>query len=526
MGIPYFFKALTDRHRDLIVPWSGRHRVGRLFLDYNCLIHQCANIVASTPCYRDIDLYNLVIQNTLFYTQQVVQMVNPQSLVYIAVDGPCPRAKMQQQRKRRYLAAWKTEMFPPLQQTTHHQQLPPQHQHQQICKWDSNVVTPGTEFMHLLMHHLTLFIKQQNAFRQHHKTPSYILTTSDEFGEGEHKIFHYLDSHPPKHHNQIDLVYGLDADLILLSLLRTNHNIMLLREAQNFNTNNKHGKHNNYTPFLLFNTTRLRQYINIPLHDYVILCSLLGNDFVPPLSYLKIKDHALDQIMTAYHNARQTLSTDLVINGNLNMPFFALILRDLAKAEQTMLKEAVEKLFKTSFDRADPEAYPLLQPQPFDLDDPQWRSHWYHYLFGKSNSKTVKTACREYLNGIIWTLKYYTSSPETDFSWYYPFHYSPTISDLAVYSQTVDIPYTFNLQKHNTFVSHVNPWIQQLLIMPPKTFTPQQTILASKLPHYYPSNFQVATFLKRFLWECGVHLPEVDFERVLAESNKIRNSVK
>lgn len=514
MGIPYFFKALIDRHRDLIVPWRSQ-RVSRLFLDYNCLIHQCANLVASTPCYRDIDLYNLVIQSTLLYTQQVVQMVNPHAMVYIAVDGPCPRAKMQQQRKRRYLASWRSEMFP-TQQT--HQP----HNQPKICKWDSNVVTPGTEFMHLLMHHLTVFTRQQNLYRQHHNNPLYILTTSDEFGEGEHKIFHYLDKNPPKHPNQIDLVYGLDADLILLSLLRTNHNIMLLRETQNFNT-----KHNNHqqSPFLLFNTTKLRQYINIPLHDYIVLCSLLGNDFVPPLSYLKIKDHALDQIMTAYHSIKSDFpTTNLVVDGDLNMPFFALILCNLAKAEQIMLKEAIERLSKIAFDHSDPEAYPLLQPHPFDIDDPQWRAHWYHYLFGKYNSKTINIACREYLYGIIWTLKYYISSPDTDFSWYYPFNYSPTISDLSVYSQTVEEPYILNLQKHNTFVSNVNPWLQQLLIMPPKGFTPQQTLVASKLPHYYPSKFQVVTFLKRFLWECGVNLPEVDFERVLVESNKIRTS--
>jgi 5'-3' exoribonuclease 1 len=516
MGIPYFFKALIDKHPDLIVPWSGKHRINRLFLDYNCLIHQCANLVTSIPCYRDIDLYNLVIQNTLVYTQQVIQMVNPHSLVYIAVDGPCPRAKMQQQRKRRYLAAWRGELFPPRENTQHHQ-------NSHLCKWDSNVVTPGTEFMHLLMHHLTMFTKQQNAYRQqNHHRPLYILTTSDEFGEGEHKIFHYLDKHVSKHPNQIDLVYGLDADLILLSLMRTNHNIMLLREAQNF----KHNQHTQYAPFLLFNATRLRQYINIPIHDYVVLCSLLGNDFVPPLSFLKIKDNALHQILSAYHNSKTSLPNDLVVDGNLNMILFAMILKELGKAEQVMLKEAVDKLGKTTFDQADPEAYPLLQPQPFDLDDPQWRSNWYHFLFGKSNSKTIKIACREYLKGIIWTLKYYTSSPDADFSWYYPFNYSPLISDLEVYSQTVEKPYTYDLQKHNLFVKNVNPWLQQLLIMPPKAFTPQQTILASKLVHYYPSKFQVVTFMKRFLWECGVHLPEVDFERILVEYNKIKESPK
>lgn len=511
MGIPYFFKALIDRHRDLIMPWRNQ-RINRLFLDYNCLIHQCASFVASTPCYRDIDLYNLVIQSTLMYTQQVIQMVNPQTLVYIAVDGPCPRAKMQQQRKRRYLAAWRSDVF------QHHQPT----SHQQPVKWDSNVVSPGTEFMHLLMHHLTVFTKQHNMFRMQHnhsvKPALYLLSTSDEFGEGEHKIFQYLDKNPSKHASQIDLVYGLDADLILLSLLRTNHNIMLLRESQNFNNQKQQ-----YSPFLLFNVTRLRQYITIPILDYVVLCSLIGNDFIPPLSYLKVKDNALDQILNAYHSSKAHVQADLVIGKKVNIQLLASILRELAKGEQVLLKEAVEKLAKTHFDRSDPEAYPMYQPQPFDLDDPQWRSDWYHYLLGKSNSTTIKTACKEYLNGIIWTLKYYTSSDDTDYSWYYHFNYSPTISDLAVYTQTIDIPYEFNAQRHKTFVNDITPWLQQMLIMPPKAFTPQQTLLASKLPYYYPCKFGITTFLKRFLWECGIIIPDIDFEKVLVEFNKIKN---
>jgi 5'-3' exoribonuclease 1 len=510
MGIPYFFKALTDRHRDLIVPWRNQ-RVNRLFLDYNCLIHQCANFVAATPCYRDIDLYNMVIQSTLMYTQQVIQMVNPQTIVYIAVDGPCPRAKMQQQRKRRYLAAWRSEMFPTEQQ--HHLS------HQQPVKWDRNVVSPGTEFMHLLMHHLTVFTNQQNMFRMQHahhhaKPPLYMLSTSNEFGEGEHKIFHYLDSNLPNHISQIDMVYGLDADLILLSLLRSNHNIMLLRETQNFHNSKQN------SPFLLFNVTRLRHYINIPILDYVVLCSLIGNDFIPPLSYLKIKDNGLDQIINAYHSSKVLIQSDLVVNNLINIQLLASILRELAKSEQVLLKEAVDKLAKTHFDRADPEAYPLYQPQPFDLDDPQWRSNWYHYLLGKFNSNTIKTACKEYLNGVIWTLKYYTSSEDIDYSWHYQFNYSPTISDLAVYTQTTDKPYELNAERHQTFVTNITPWFQQLLIMPPKAFTPQQTLLSSKLPHCYPCRFGVGTFLKRFLWECGIIVPEIDFEKILAEYNK------
>ena len=54
----------------------------------------------------------------------------------------------------------------------------------------------------------------------------YIISDSNEPGEGEHKIMNYMDKLDK---NSINVVYGLDADLIMLSMIR-NHNVYLLRE--------------------------------------------------------------------------------------------------------------------------------------------------------------------------------------------------------------------------------------------------------------------------------------------------------
>ena len=80
------------------------------------------------------------------------------------IDGVAPRAKMNQQRERRY----KSHFFKELETG-------------KSVLWDSNKITPGTEFMNDLPYKLRDLL------------PEYIhVSGPDEPGEGEHKIFEYI----------------------------------------------------------------------------------------------------------------------------------------------------------------------------------------------------------------------------------------------------------------------------------------------------------------------------------------------
>ena len=63
----------------------------------------------------------------------------------------------------------------------------------------------------------------------------FIFTGSDEPGEGEHKLFGYIRDYEC-HKHEVTVVYGLDADLIMLCLnhLRISKNIYLYRETPEF----------------------------------------------------------------------------------------------------------------------------------------------------------------------------------------------------------------------------------------------------------------------------------------------------
>jgi 5'-3' exoribonuclease 1 len=127
-------------------------------------------------------------------------------LLYISIDGVVPFAKMTQQRKRRYLSVWRNTRL-------------------NTDAWDSNAISPGTTFMSKLSDALNEF-KSKNIGRY-----NIIVSDSGEPGEGETKIFNYISKEQIT--KQQIVIYGLDADLIMLSMLIGNqNNIYLMRESQ------------------------------------------------------------------------------------------------------------------------------------------------------------------------------------------------------------------------------------------------------------------------------------------------------
>ena len=262
MGIPFYFRTLVNQHPEIVRPIKTLI-CDRLFLDFNSIIHNAAQHALSLNIpTQEMDVF--VVKNCIERLQGIIKVCNPKELVYVAVDGIAPVAKMAQQRKRRFISAWKKTLF------------------DQTDLWDTNCITPGTQFMEELDKNLKLFADQSNNI---------IISGSNEVGEGEHKIMRFIKQFTTK--SQSDVIYGLDADLIMLSMLSKNSkNINLLRETIEF------GLNRHTSPFQIFSIAKLSIHLNTCfnqsnidptafLKDYVILCSILGNDFIPPLSYFQ-----------------------------------------------------------------------------------------------------------------------------------------------------------------------------------------------------------------------------------------------
>ena len=268
MGIPLYFKNIIKDFPDIIIPNDHLNvSIDNLFLDLNCAIHpRCANLTDEQEMYDNI--FNKI--------QECIQLSNVQNLLYIAIDGPAPRTKMEQQRERRL-------------RSSHEKKI-----------WDTNQITPGTQFMN----QLSIFLKEKCK----HLSIKYILSDSNEPGEGEHKIMNYIDTLP---NTMINVVYGLDADLIMLSMLRKS-NIYLLRERTEFNIENLE------TPYIFCNISLLKKYLidsirkpffqienNTILNDYLFMCFLLGNDFIINTPCINIRYNGIYRLLNIYNELQE-----------------------------------------------------------------------------------------------------------------------------------------------------------------------------------------------------------------------------
>lgn len=487
MGIPFYFRKLALTFgTQFIKKIKKMEECDCLYLDFNSMIHQYANdIVSKNPQEEKIQSYYLPIANALIDAIiNLCNIVRPRKMLYIAIDGMCPRAKMQQQRKRRYMTTWRTRKEGNL--------LTPK-------IWDSNVITPGTDFMSFLDEALEAFI-EKNKSRLGFQI---VLSKSSDIGEGEHKMFHVMQE------NEDAIIYGLDADLIMLSMISTNHkNIRLLREQASFGTGKTNS--NETTTFSLLEIAPLRELIfqeyRVNMEDYVMLCVLLGNDFVPPLSYLSMRGNGVEGLIEAYKALGEK---KLVNSGHLNMNHIIDLFHVLAGTENEGMSSACETYYsmKPKMSQKNIDCYPQYTKCKTIIDpkkDPNWRNTYYQEIV-KGDSKSV---CIEYLRGIQWVFDYYFKKNAST-TWYYPYSYSPSIKELqyTAYEPIVE-------------ENALDPKLQLLLVLPPQSVDIIQqkeakllvSIISKGVSHYYPVDFQVSTFLKTYLWECSPVLPNINIE--------------
>jgi len=418
--------------------------------------------------------------------------------VFIAVDGVVPMAKMKQQRLRRFKSIV-NERYEIIQGV------------KDINKksWDRNSITPGTIFMKKL--HTGL----QELCARH---TSWSVSGYDEPGEGEHKIMAYIRSQSKTINNMTYIVYGLDADLILLSILHSEtckQNIYLMREDMEFNSVVKDDNDKEEMSFLNINVLKNVLFKNPSkehIQDYIMMMSLLGNDFLPHSISLTIKNGG-HQILIAVLRKFNRENTFLVDeNGKIIWEHLKLYIKEFMNQETSLFQDFCKKKQQTTTIKGRSEYEIKMAPvnilpciwfvekELYENNSMKkdWEETYYKLFVNKTES------LKEYVKGLQWIMDYYLGNP-IEVDWYYPYMYTALWKDLYNYLTNTKISITYILEPY------IEPEQQLALVLPVQSYgllqNPKYKEFPTLYPDLYPSEFGFHSLGKKMFYECESNIP-------------------
>ncbi|KFA76298.1 hypothetical protein S40288_02951 [Stachybotrys chartarum IBT 40288] len=364
MGVPKFFRWLSERY-PAISQLIAENRIPEfdcLYLDMNGIIHNCTHKDAGEDTMFRLSEEEMFIR-IFNYIEHLFGKIKPKQLFFMAIDGVAPRAKMNQQRARRFRTALDVEKARE-KAIRDGMELPKEE------PFDSNCITPGTEFMAKLSQQLRYFVNKKVSEDTDWQGCEIVLSGHEVPGEGEHKIMEYIrnaKAQPGYNPNVRHCLYGLDADLIMLGLLSHDPHFSLLREEVTFGraskSKNKELEHQN---FYLLHLCIVREYLELEfqelaqkdaltfefnlervIDDFILMAFFVGNDFLPNLPWLHINEGALARMFRLYKQVLPECDGYINEDGVINMSRLERLLAQLSKAELEQFEDEVsdEKWF-------------------------------------------------------------------------------------------------------------------------------------------------------------------------------------
>ncbi|XP_014226840.1 5'-3' exoribonuclease 1 isoform X1 [Trichogramma pretiosum] len=567
MGVPKFFRYISERYPCLSEKLKEYQipEFDNLYLDMNGIIHNCSHPNDADVSFRITE--EDIFKNIFHYIEILFRIIQPQKLFFMAVDGVAPRAKINQQRGRRFRAAKDAELQE-MKAKAKGQEIP------KAARFDSNCITPGTEFMAQLNEQLKYFVTYKMSTDENWQKCKIILSGPEVPGEGEHKIMdyiRYMKAQPDYDGNVRHCLYGLDADLIMLGLCSHEPHFSLLREEVKFGKTQKKILTPEETNFCLLHLSLMREYLEHEfspvasklkfeydvekiIDDWVLMGFLVGNDFIPHLPNLHIENNALTILYNAYMDVLPTLDGYINEAGTLNLARFEKFMEKLGQYDMEQFDEiyADLKYFEAKTGRrmydngkgekiipeetmspAKTSNHPALANLILatenelgdDEDDESEESddtdvdmkmefvlHKRDYYMSKMeyehvDAETMRSQAEGYIRAIQWNLHYYYNGC-CSWSWYYPHHYAPFISDIKNFK---DLKIDFDLGE--PFL----PFQQLLAVLPaaskallPKAYHNLMTEENSPIIKYYPVDFKTDLNGKRQEWEAVVLIPLID----------------
>ena len=517
MGIKHFFMWFRTQFPENIHKLGNSETLGskgveidNLMIDMNGLFHNAAQKVYEYGNFKpnqrlmstkkkaiipNIRTQKLVFEEICKNVDEMVAIVNPKKRLILCVDGTAPLSKQNQQRQRRFKSAMESSS---------------------TGGFDSNCITPGTKFMDYLTKYVDWYIRGKITNEPKWQALDIIFSNEKAPGEGEHKIINYIRYYGDS--NDTFCINGMDADLIMLALGTHLPKFYILREDM-YTSNNKYfcvdigNVHQDLVEILKWNSDKFEFNPKTAVDDFIFLCFMVGNDFLPHIPSIEIIENGIELILQIYREVGasyghitekidgkirfipQSLEVFLGTVGHHEKENFEAKLQN----KQNFFTDLILEKSATQID------------EKWNVDIETYKQVYWEQSFPQDISQ--EQICHEYLEGMQWVISYYTRGVP-NWKWNYKYHYAPPASILSNNLKS----FKFKEYPHTT---PSTPYQQLLCVLPPKSAKlipePLCNLLTnsnSPLKHFCPDVFEIDLAGKRKEWEGIVLLPSVDFELV------------
>lgn len=276
----YLLAGEVYKHIQLHKPPNN---VSGLYIDLNSILYNNVEKVKnnyvqskrSLPAIDADEIHSDIIDETIEVLGDYYREHKPSNIFAIFVDGTAPDAKINQQRRRRYMTSVERSEYREISSKTEAHSL-------FELNFNTEEFSPGTVFMSKLTDRLKEYLGHYDIVSN---TKAVIFSPDTVPGEGEHKLmsmFRNKEVLPTGSH----VIVGADSDIAVLACIQPIDNIYIFRE----------GRVGRDEPKNWIDINTLKIYISDMLDyvdedrvylEFMTMISFMGNDFIPtPISMM------------------------------------------------------------------------------------------------------------------------------------------------------------------------------------------------------------------------------------------------
>lgn len=409
-----------------------------LCIDANAMLHQIAQYVyayheKSTEQDKEKVISNSFDKNIKLFTYNVINSIikygneSDAKSVLFFIDGPVCMAKMMQQRSRRFTSQ--------------------KHMYNDKILFDSNNISPGTEFM-VKFDEFFKFAINKEAGRMNFEL---IYSSYEEVGEGEHKFINYIRENKISQ-KKIGMI-GLDADLFMLgSIIHNYKNEVILYRGNDYINISK-----------VWNDLK---FTESNVLDFIYAFFLIGNDFIPKMIYfyelndnLSILWSVFSRFVKSGKSVRENFTDFLKslkanessLFSNLYKYFISNDVYELNSIKEitrvikvlttnpsfhqnkmTIEYDKFRKLLYANIVNVDKSCYTSVNEYclKMGLNFQNYKKNQYRENEATISSvNIISTMTENFVQSLNWSYLYYTTG-NVDYTWYTRYNYAPLLTDL------------------------------------------------------------------------------------------------